>query len=116
MFSPKGLPLDRPRRLFTMGLVTNLFNPKIAVLYVSLLPQFIDAERGSVVLQSLILGGIQITIALIVNALIVLFAGTLALFLAARPRWLRFQRYAMRGVLGGLAVGLATDRGRPGAV
>ena len=44
----KDLPADSPRRLFAMGLVTNLLNPKIAVMYLSLLPQFIEPARGSV--------------------------------------------------------------------
>jgi len=114
-FAPKQLPVDGPRRLFVMGLVTNLLNPKIAVLYVSLLPQFIDPDRGSVAMQSLVLGLVQIVIALAVNALIVVFAGSLASFLAVRPAWLRFQRYAMGTVLGALAVRLATERGRPAA-
>jgi len=109
-FDPVTLTADRPRRLFAMGLVTNLLNPKIAVLYVALLPQFIDHERGSVALQSLTLGGIQIGVALLANALIVLGAGSLARFLTARPVWLRVQRYVMGGVLGSLAVRLATDR------
>jgi threonine/homoserine/homoserine lactone efflux protein len=113
VFTPRELPVDGPRRLFTMGLVTNLLNPKIAVLYVTLLPQFIDPARGSVAVQSLVLGATQIVIALSVNALIVLFAGALAAFLAARPTWLRVQRYLMGGVLGVLAVHLATDRSRP---
>ena len=112
VFAPKELPADGPRRLFVMGMVTNLLNPKIAVLYVSLLPQFIDPDRGSVALQSLALGSIQISIALALNCVIVLTAGTLAVFLARRPGWLRTQRYLMGGVLGALAVRLLTERSR----
>jgi len=112
VFAPKELPVDPPRRLFVMGFVTNLLNPKIAVLYVSLLPQFIDPGRGSVALQSLVLGAIQITIALSINCVWVLTASTLAAFLGRRPGWIRAQRYLMGGVLGALAVRLATERSR----
>lgn len=112
VFAPKELPIDGPRRLFLMGLVTNLLNPKIAVLYVSLLPQFIDPHRGSVALQSLALGSIQITIALTLNGIIVLTAGALAISLGRRPAWLRTQRYVMGCVLGALALRLATEKSR----
>ena len=112
VFSPEELPPDRPRRLFAMGFLTNLLNPKIAVLYVSLLPQFIDPDRGSVALQSLTLGAIQATIAVSGNAIIVLTAGAIAVFLARRPGWLRAQRYFMGTVLGALAVRLLTERTR----
>ena len=91
-FAPKQLPADPPLRLFTMGVVTNLLNPKTAVLYVALLPQFVDPARGSVAGQSLVLGAVQIAVALSVNGLIVLSAGTLAGFLGDRPGWLRAQR------------------------
>lgn len=111
VFAPRELPTDPRRRLFLMGLTTNLLNPKIAVLYVSLLPQFVDVDRGSVALQSLILGSVQITIGLAVDAVIVLTAGSLAVFLARRPAFVRAQRYLMSGVLTALALRLATDRG-----
>ena len=104
VFALRTLPHDPPRRLIGMGLLTNLLNPKIAILYVSLLPQFVDPDRGSVAAQSLVLGSIQIAIALTVNALIVIGAGGLASVLANRPSWARIQRYAMGTVLGAFAV------------
>lgn len=112
VFAPKELPVDSNRRLFTMGLVTNLLNPKIAVLYVSLLPQFLDLSHGNLALQSLTLGGIQIAVALTINTVIVIFAGALSAFLTTRPTWLRIQRYLMGTVLGALAVRLATEKSR----
>ncbi|WP_372411849.1 LysE family translocator [Streptomyces luteireticuli] len=108
-FDPRPLPADPPRRLFTMGLVTNLLNPKIAVLYVSVLPQFVDPGRGSVPLQSLVIGLTQIVVAVTVNALIALTAGAVSTFLRARPSWLRGQRWVMGVVLGGMAVRVGVE-------
>lgn len=112
VFAPKELPVDSTRKLFTMGLVTNLLNPKIAILYVSLLPQFIDPAGAPVALQSLELGLVQITIAITVNGLIAVGAGAIARFFGQRPLWLRVQRWVMGTVLAGLAIKLATDRSR----
>ncbi|MFD3704162.1 LysE family translocator [Nocardia sp. NPDC058658] len=113
VFAPAELPHDPARRLFMMGLATNLLNPKIAIMYLALIPQFVDPERGALWLQSLSLGAVQIAIALTVNAMIVLGAAGLAGFLTARPLWLRTQRYVMGTALGTIAVLLATDRARP---
>ncbi len=116
VFAPKTLPPDPGRRLFAMGLLTNLLNPKIAILYVSLLPQFVDPTRGHVATQSLTLGITQIIVALTVNTMIVLTAGTIATYLSQRPSWMRIQRYLMGTVLAGLALRIATDRSQAVAV
>src|ERR1700760_2726946 len=78
-FQVKRLSIDSPRKLFLMGFVTNLLNPKIAMLYLALLPQFIEPTAGSVLTQSLVLGAIQIAISVSVNAIIALAAGSIAL-------------------------------------
>jgi threonine/homoserine/homoserine lactone efflux protein len=111
-FQVKKLAVDSPRKLFVMGFVTNLLNPKIAMLYLALLPQFIDPTGGSVLAQSLLLGTIQIVISVSVNAIIALAAGSMALFLARRPGWLLAQRYLMGTVLAGLAVRMAFEAKR----
>jgi threonine/homoserine/homoserine lactone efflux protein len=110
-FQVRALPVDGPRKLFFMGFLTNLLNPKIAVLYLSLLPQFIDQHRGHVLAQSLSLGATQIVISLTVNAMVAVAAGSIAAFLAARPTWAKAQRWLMGCVLGGLAVRMVADRG-----
>ncbi|MBV2156273.1 LysE family translocator [Kitasatospora sp. SUK 42] len=112
VFAPQQLPPDPPRRLFAMGFLTCLLNPKIAIMYISLLPQFVAPERGHVALQSLVLGLVQIAIAVTVNGLIAMGAGGIAGFLGRRPVWLRIQRYVMGTVLGGLALHIATDRAK----
>ena len=111
-FQVRELPKDSPRRLFAMGLMTNLLNPKAAVLYLSLLPQFIDPSKGQVLGQSLALGSTQIAISVMVNALIAISAGSLAAFLGRRPTWLSVQRWLMGTVLAALAVRMATEARR----
>ncbi|WP_187182417.1 LysE family translocator [Rhizobium sp. WL3] len=108
-FQVRDLPADSNRKLFLMGFVTSLLNPKVAVLYLSLLPQFIDPAAGSVLVQSLALGFTQVVISVTVNGLIALSAGSIALFLAGRPLWMVVQRWLMGTVLAALALRMVTE-------
>lgn len=111
-FEARELPEDSPSRLFFMGFLTNVLNPKIAVFYLSIFPQFVSPEHGSVFIQSIVLGLTQISVSFMVNLAITLSAASLASWFVRNPRWLAIQRYLMGFVLAGLAVRLAVEQPR----
>lgn len=103
---------DTPLRLFSMGLFTSVLNPKIAVFYMSLFPQFIKPEYGPVLLQSLTLGFIQLTISFTVNSLIIFSAARVTRWFSTNPGWVRAQKWLMGSVFAGLALKMALDKGK----
>ncbi|MFD8807136.1 LysE family translocator [Streptomyces sp. NPDC059597] len=109
LFEPRGLQRDSYGRLVRMGLVTNLLNPKVAVLYLALIPQFIDPARGHTTAQGFALGTVQIVVGLTVHALIVLAAGSVAALLKSRPTWAKWQRRITGTLLAGVAIALARE-------
>ncbi len=108
-FEARDLPAESPRKLFTMGLLTSILNPKVAVFYLTVLPQFIAPDGGSVLAQSLLLGATQVFIGGSVNLLVTLSAAGLAGWFGRHRLWLAVQRWLMGLVLGGLAVRLLSQ-------
>lgn len=92
---------------FRQGLLTNLLNPKIAVLFTSLIPQFVS-PGPTATLQSILLAGVFIALGL-------MWIVTYAIVASAAAGWLRrptFRRVlsAVTGVvLVGLGVRLAIE-------
>jgi len=111
-FEARPLPEHSTRRLIFMGFMTNLLNPKAAMLYLALLPQFIDPQRGSVLLQAAVFGCIHITLSTLANGTAAIAAGRISRCLAQNPLWLKLQRWFMGTVLAALAVNMLRESRR----
>lgn len=109
-FEARELLPDAPSRLVLMGFLTSVLNPKVAMFYLSIFPQFISPEHGSLFIQSILLGLTQISVSFTVNLLIALFASGIAVWFVRNPLWLAVQRYVMGGVLAALAVRLMLEQ------
>jgi threonine/homoserine/homoserine lactone efflux protein len=111
-FEVRELSRESPLRLLAMGATTSVLNPKLAMLFISLLPQFIDYQRNDVFGQSILLGSLLIAAFAFANGLVALGSSGMANFLRNRPALLLAQRWAMGIMLGGLGVhmGIASSK------
>jgi threonine/homoserine/homoserine lactone efflux protein len=87
------------RRAFVRGVVVNVLNPKTALFFLAFLPQFVDADRGGVWSQVLVLGLTFVGLGLVSDSLYALAAGTVG-------GVLRRKRSAVRYFSGGVYVTL----------
>jgi threonine/homoserine/homoserine lactone efflux protein len=90
-------------KLFRDGFFVALLNPKTALFFAALLPQFID-PAGSALHQSLMLGGVFVSIALCTDSTYVLTASALASTLRRRTRWRPYGRFISAATYIGLGI------------
>ena len=105
---PDPMDADRattsPTKSFTQGIVVNVLNPKVALFFLSFLPQFIDPDKGSAGIQALVLGLVFVLIGCITDSAYSLLASSLRTVLL-RGRALPFvQRYVAGTVFTGLGL------------
>jgi threonine/homoserine/homoserine lactone efflux protein len=103
---------DNPKRaalgqIYRQSIVMNLLNPKVAIFFLALLPQFVTVEAGAVEFQFAILGAIFLAVSFIVMSLAGLAGGVIRRSLTKNARAALWLRLAAGGVLVGLGVRLA---------
>ncbi|HKU09308.1 MAG TPA: LysE family translocator [Bradyrhizobium sp.] len=105
-------PDGEPWIAFRRGLITNLLNPKAAVFYVAVLPEFIRPGAGSVMSQTLALSVVYVTIATVIHAGIVGLAGSMQSMVAASGGR-RMVRRLLALALVVIAIWFALTTGQP---
>lgn len=103
----------RPGKVFRDGIIVAILNPKTALFYAALLPQFVDSPP-QFTRQALMLGAIFVAIAAVSDSMYVLLARSIAARFGASARSLTAGRYAAAAMYAGLGV-LAATTNHPGA-
>jgi len=98
------------RKSFTQGIVVNTLNPKVALFFLSYLPQFIDPDRGSPALQSFVLGTLFVILGSMTDATYALTASALRDRLLSGRALPFVQRYVAGSVFVALGVVASTAR------
>lgn len=102
------------RRSFVQGIVVNILNPKVALFFLSYLPQFIDPDNGAAWSQALVLGAIFVAIGCLTDGTYALGASALRSVLLTGRTLPFVQRYVAGTVF--IALGLmATTSSRASA-
>lgn len=89
--------------VFLQGVLVSVLNPKVALFFLSFLPQFIDPATGSASAQLLMLGVVFCVLATLCN----LLYASLGSWVFNRPNARHYSR-ALEGVSGMLLIGLAS--------
>jgi threonine/homoserine/homoserine lactone efflux protein len=90
-------------------MLVSLLNPATALLYLTVIPKFVDPARGSALAQTFELGMAYVVINGSVKAIIVVLAGALARVVTRNPALDRAQGWATGIALAVLALNLGLD-------
>ncbi len=96
------------RSAFADGVIVGVANPKSIVFFAALLPQFVDRSGAAAWMQMLVLGAVFVGIALLLDSVWAVAAGSARDWLSSRPRRRQHLDVASGVTMIGLGVLLGT--------
>ena len=105
--SPRPVGLKSLGKIYRDGVLVNVLNPKVAVLMLALLPQFVDPARGNIAMQTVLVGMIHVLIASLVLTTLVWIADRSTALIQSSQTTERIFRWVSGSVLVGLGARLA---------
>lgn len=72
--------------IFWQGMLVNALNPKVAIFFISFIPQFVKPAMGSVTAQTVLLGTIFMVLTVIIFLAYGIFAGMIGKWVVEQPR------------------------------
>jgi threonine/homoserine/homoserine lactone efflux protein len=109
LVAPEGLGATDPGLAFRQGYVVGATNPKAFVVFVMIMPTFLDSHVHPVVLQMLVLAVVPIAIGIVSDSGWVLFSGLARMSLSGSARRTRFLSVTGGSLMIGLGMHLATS-------
>ena len=97
-------------KLFLDGAFSNLSNPKVAIFYFALLPQFVSPSARHPTLSVFVLGVVFAVLTFVAKAPVGIFSGALSAWFRSRPSVLTWIYRSSGAILVGLGIRLALER------
>lgn len=107
-FAARAEPISGGRTVL-QGFLVGVTNPKTVVFFAAILPQFVDRQAGHANVQMLVLGALFAAMALIMDSVWGMAAGTVRAWFARSARRLDLVGGAAGLTMVGLGVGLAVS-------
>ena len=96
-------------KIYRQGVITNVLNPKVALFFLSFLPQFINPNQGNVT-SFLLLGLIYVFICTIWYLIFAGFSSAIAMVFKKNPVWIRTINKISGSIFVGLGLHLAFSK------
>jgi threonine/homoserine/homoserine lactone efflux protein len=110
MQADKDNKLLSPKTVFIQSVTANILNPKVAIFFIALFPQFVRAENGHASMQMAMLGLTFIICTFIVFSACAIFSGQIGELLKKKGAGVGLMNKLAGSVLVGLGVALAFSK------